>query len=56
MAVLDPQVIDPHRPILESEAKAALSDGLFEDDPSLILVLADTLKAEAYAGTKSWVN
>src|SRR6266704_4011871 len=47
--------INPHAPITEAEAKAALETGLFEESPALRLVIADTLRAEAYAGTKAWV-
>jgi hypothetical protein len=56
MAQLERQVIDTHAPLLESEAKEALHTGLWADDPALRLVVADALRAEAYAGTKAWVN
>lgn len=56
MALLDKTVTDIHAPILESEAQEALSSGQWSDDPALRLVIADTLRAEAYAGTKAWVN
>ncbi len=55
MAQLEKSVIDIHRPIEESEAKEALHSGQWNDDPALRLVVADTLRAEAYAGTKAWV-
>jgi len=56
MALLEKQVNDVHAPLLESEAKEALSVGQWSDDPALRLVVADALRAEAYAGTKAWVN
>ena len=55
MAQLEKQVLDIHRPLEESEAKEALHSGQWSDDPALRLVIADTLRAEAYAGTKAWV-
>ena len=53
---LDKQVVDVHAPLLESEALEALHTGQWRDDPALRLVIADSLRAEAYAGTKAWVN
>lgn len=53
---LEHQVLDIHKPILESEAIEALHTGQWAEDPALRLVVADTLRAEAYAGTKAWVN
>lgn len=55
MAILEKQVLDIHKPLMESEAKEALASGQWAEDPALRLVVADTLRAEAYAGTKAWV-
>lgn len=55
MAQLEREVIDIHRPLTEDEALQALHSGTWADDPALRLVVADSLRAEAYAGTKAWV-
>lgn len=56
MALLEKQVLDIHAPLLQSEAEEALHTGQWADNPALRLVIADTLRAEAYAGTKAWVS
>jgi hypothetical protein len=55
VAQLEREVINTHAPLLESEALTALHTGQWDDDPALRLVIADALRAEAYAGTKAWV-
>jgi hypothetical protein len=55
VAILEKSVLDIHKPLQESEALNALHKGSWSDDASLRLVVADTLRAEAYAGTKAWV-
>jgi hypothetical protein len=53
--IIEAQVHDTALPITPEEAKAALSTGLFADDPALRLVVQDTERAESHEMTKSWI-
>lgn len=44
-----------HMPISPDEAKHVLETGVWAEDPALKLVIADTIRAENYAATKSWI-
>lgn len=45
-----------HMPITQDEAKAALSTGRWSDEAALKIVLADCVRAENYANTKTWIS
>src|SRR5579863_6718499 len=56
MAMLAPAPVDPYSPIEPSAAKAILRTGKLDDATALRMVVQDTLTAENYTQTKSWVT
>jgi len=53
--LLEQPSVNTHAPITPDEAKAALANRVWGNDPALKLVIQDALRAENFASTKAWV-
>lgn len=52
---LEQPSVNTHAPITPDEARAALAEQMWAEDPALKLVVQDALRAENFASTKAWV-
>lgn len=55
MAIIPNVNFDPYGQIQQEDAVIAAETGLYTDDPALSLVLQDTIKAENFSVTRSWI-